>query len=127
MSTILVNFCYKISDNNSMNTFKQFMEICDERLKELGMTRAQLLREINQSPSLFTMALKREQYINIESIVQISKILSMPVSILLGIEESVPSDIRLMMDMLMKIPERDRKMIALNIKNYYDMALSEKK
>lgn len=110
-----------------MNTIKQFMDICDERLTELGMTRAELLRKIGQSRSLFTMALKRNYYINVETIVQISEEIGISVPVLLGIEDNFPADVRKMIDMLLKIPERDRKMISMNIKNYYDLAMSEKK
>lgn len=110
-----------------MNTIKQFMDICDERLDEMGMTRAELLRKIGQSRSLFTMALKRNYYINVETIVQISDAIGVSVPVLLGLEDNLPNDVRRMVDMLLRIPERDRKMISLNIKNYYDMAMSEKK
>lgn len=127
MSIKIVNFCDEISDNKRMNTIEQFMEICDERIAEMGITRAELLRRAGQSQALFNMALKRNSHLRIENIIAISEVLGISVPILLGIEETIPSDIRIMVDMLMKIPERDRKMISLNIKNYYEMAMSEKK
>ena len=47
---------------------------------------------------------------------------------LLGLkEEELPHDIKVMEDMLLKIPEKDRKMIFLNIKNYYEISFTEKK
>lgn len=110
-----------------MNTIEQFMKICDERIAEMGITRAELLRRAGQSQALFNMALKRNSHLRIENIIAISEVLGISVPILLGIEENIPSDIRIMVDMLMKIPERDRRMISLNIKNYYEMAMSEKK
>ena len=109
-----------------MNNIRQFMAVCDERLKEMGITRAELLRRAGQSPSLFVMALKRNSYLRIESIIAISEVIGISVPVLLGIKESIPQDIRIMVDMLLKIPERDRKMISLNIRNYYEEALSSK-
>ncbi len=126
MSINKVNFHRQMYDNISMNTIKQVIEICDKRLKELGITRAELLRRANQSPTLFTMALKRNYYFGIESFVSISDALGIPLTDLLVLEEhTVPEDIKAMEDMLLKIPEEDRKMIALNIRNYYEKALKE--
>lgn len=107
-----------------MNTIEQFVAICDERLDEMGITRAELLRRAGQSPSLFVMALKRNSFLKVESIIAISEVLNISVPILLGLKENIPQDIRLMVDMLLKIPPRDRKMISLNIKNYYNAAVS---
>lgn len=109
-----------------MNTVEQFMQICDQRLKELGITRADLLRRIGQSQSLFIMALKRKTYMGVEALVSISEELKIPISVLLGLEKrKIPSDIQLMEDMLLKIPERDRQVILLNIKNFYNINLKE--
>lgn len=102
-----------------MNTVEQFMQVCDQRLKELRITRADLLRRIGQSQSPFIMALKRKTYMGVEALVSISEELQMPLPVLLGLEErKIPSDIQVMEDMLLKIPERDRQVILLNIKPF---------
>lgn len=126
MSIIFINFCTKMTDNVSMNTTEQILDVIDERLKEMGMTKAELLRKTNQSASLFVMASKRGSAFRIDSLVAISKALNISLSVLLGIDEGLPKDIQYMVDMLLVIPEKDRKMIALNIKNYYDVTVSEK-
>lgn len=115
--------CYYIG----MNTIKQLVAICDERLKVMGITRTELLRRAGLSETVFTMALTRNSYLKVESLVALSEILGIPLLELIGLkEEEVPHDIKVMEEMLMKIPEKDRKMIFMNIENYYKIALSKK-
>jgi lambda repressor-like predicted transcriptional regulator len=111
-----------------MNTIKQLIAICDERLKIMGISRTELLKRAGLSETVFTMALARNSYLKVESLVAISEILGIPLMDLLGLkEEELPHDIKVMEDMLLKIPEKDRKMIFLNIKNYYEISFTEKK
>ena len=108
-----------------MNNIKQLMAIVDERLKILGMTRAELLRRAGQSQSVFVMAISRNAPLRLETVDSISKVLGISVSVLLGLDKKLPTDIQIMVDMLLKIPERDRKMISLIIKNYYEVTLNK--
>lgn len=111
-----------------MNTIKEFMNVVDERLKIMGISRWELLKRCGLSETLFTMALKRDMLLKVENIFAISKEINVSVPRLLGIEEQpIPDDIKIMEDMLIKIPKKDRKMILMNIQNYYDVATSEKK
>lgn len=111
-----------------MNTIKEFVAIVDERLKVMGISRNELLRRCGLSETVFTMALKRNMFLKIENIAAISKEISVSISVLLGLkEETLPRDIKTMEDMLLEISEKDRRMILLNIKNYYDEALLNKK
>lgn len=111
-----------------MNTIKEFMNIIDERLKIMGISRWELLKRCGLSETLFTMALKRNMFLKVENIFAISKELDISIPRLLGIEEThLPDDIKNMEDMLLEIPEKDRKMILMNIQNYYNVAVSEKK
>ena len=108
-----------------MNTVKEFIEVVDKRLREIGMSRWELSKRAGLSETVFTMALKRETYLRIENIEAISKVLEISIQQLLGLEErDIPDDIKTIEDLLLKIPERDRKMILLNVKNYYDEANS---
>ena len=108
-----------------MNNIKQLMAIVDERLKILGMTRAELLRRAGQSQSVFVMAISRNAPLRLETVDSISKVLGISVSVLLGLDKKLPTDIQIMVDMLLKIPERDRKMLSLIIKNYYEVTLNK--
>ena len=113
-----------------MNTIKQLIAICDERLKVMGITRNELLKRAGLSETVFTMALSRNTYLRVETLAVISELLEIPLVDLLGINDAkkaLPEDIEVMENMLLKIPEKARKMILMNIKNYYEVALSEKK
>ena len=121
MSIKYLNFYYILDDNNSMNTVKEILSICDEKMKRIGITRAELLRRIGQSPTLFNMAEKRNSYFNIETFVAISKELEISLPELLGLENNnIPEDIKIIEEMLIKLPLKDRKMISLIVKTYYD-------
>ena len=102
-----------------MNTVKEFIALCDERLKLLGLNRAELFRRANLSETLFIMALKRNTHLKVENIEAISNVLGMPMAELLGLEKmQIPKDIKAMEDLLIKIPEQKRKFILITIKNY---------
>ena len=126
LSIFFINFCFVLTDNRAMNTTEQIIKVIEERLEALDMSKAELLRRSGQSQSLFVMALKRGSSFRIESLVEMSKVLNISLPVLLGIDDSLPKDIQFMVDMLMVIPENDRKMIAMNIKNYYDVAMAER-
>ena len=116
--------CYNVS----MNTIKEFMNVIDERLKIMGISRWELLKRCGLSETLFTMALKRDMLLKIENIYVISKEINVSIPKLLGLEEDpLPDDIKIMEDMLRVIPEKDRKMISMNIQNYYNVAIAAKK
>lgn len=116
--------CYNVS----MNTIKEFMNVIDERLKIMGISRWELLKRCGLSETLFTMALKRDMLLKVENIYAISKEINVSIPKLLGLEEDpLPEDIKIMEEKLRVIPEKDRKMILMNIQNYYDVAIAAKK
>ena len=109
-----------------MNTLKQFIEIIDKRCSEIGISKWELAKRAGLSETVFNMALKRNSYLRLENIEAISRILEISMIQLLGLEEkSLPDDIKTIEDLLLKIPKKDRKMILLNVKNYYDEANSK--
>ena len=71
------------------------------------------------------MAISRNAPLRLETVDSISKVLGISVSVLLGLDKKLPTDIQIMVDMLLKIPERDRKMHSLIIKNYYEVTLNK--
>ena len=74
------------------------------------------------------MALKRDMLLKVENIYAISKEINVSIPKLLGLEEDpLPEDIKIMEEKLRVIPEKDRKMILMNIQNYYDVAIAAKK
>lgn len=110
-----------------MNTIREILKICDKRLETKGITRAELLRRIGQSSTLFNMAEKRNSYFNIETFAGISKELNITIDELLGLEKmKVPEDIKAIEEMLVKISDRDRKIIGLIVKAYYDESVTKK-
>ena len=110
-----------------MNTVKEFIKICDERLKLLNMTRAELFKKANLSEPIFIMAMKRNSHLKIENIETISNILGISIQELLGLKDiDTPKDIKDMEDLLLKIPEKDRKFILLVITSYYRVLTGEK-
>ena len=110
-----------------MNTVKEFIKICDERLKLLNMTRAELFKKANLSEPIFIMAMKRNSHLKIENIETISNILGISIQELLGLKDiDTPKDIKDMEDLLLKISEKDRKFILLVITSYYRVLTGEK-
>ena len=109
-----------------MNTVKEIVAICDKRIKAMGISRWELQKRAGLSETFFTMALHRNSFPKVESLEALSKELGVPLIDLLGLGETeLPDDIKLMESMLLKIPEEDRKMIAMNIENYYKKSLEK--
>lgn len=109
-----------------MFSVKEFIDYCDERIKQLGTTKTEFLRNIGLSETLFIMSLKRGTFPKVENIDLIAKSLGVSMERILGLDNhTVPDDIMDMENMLMKIPESQRKILAMNIKNIYDLFSEE--
>ena len=74
------------------------------------------------------MAEKRNSYFSIETLCKISDELNISLDDLLNTKFScnseMPYDIREIETMLLAIPEKDREIILLNVKNYYEKSIS---
>ena len=107
-----------------MRTPKELLEFCEMILSKNNMSKTEFCRKINASPALFNMAEKRNSYFSVETLCNMSTELNIPLDELLNTKfadkSSLPKDIQKMERMLLEIPEQDREMIELNIKNYYN-------
>jgi transcriptional regulator with XRE-family HTH domain len=111
-----------------MRTVEETIEFCKERIAALGMSQADVLAKAGCSTTLFIMSLKRKSYMRVETMASLAKILNVSVADILGVDnEDIPDDIQNMVSMLKEIPPRDRKMIAMNIENYYRVSMDKKK
>ena len=111
-----------------MFSVKEFIDYCDERIKLLGTTKTEFLRNIGLSETLFIMSLKRGTFPKLENIDLIAKSLGVSVERVLGLDNhAIPEDIKDMENMLIKIPESQRKILEMNIKNIYDIFSEEQR
>ena len=120
-----------------MRSVKETIDYLNDRIKRSGMTRVDVLKQAGLSVTIFTMALKRNSYLKLETFESLSKILDVPISDILGLSEKeltedeekmlhLPDDIKSMVDMLLKISPQSRKMIMMNIENYYSVEQQNK-
>ena len=110
-----------------MRNGKEFMSHLDGLLKEVRITRAQLLRDIGSSMSLFNMCEKRGNLPPAEAVFNISKRMNVSMeSLLEDVSESLPSDIMRMESMLLQIPPEPRKDLEAYITYQYEKELKKK-
>ena len=110
-----------------MRTVKETIDFLNERIKQSGMMKKEVLEKAGLSVTIFTMALNRNAYLKIESMVSLGEVLNVTVGDILGINDSeLPDDIQKMVDMLKSISPENRKMIAMNIENYFKVELQNK-
>lgn len=111
-----------------MRTVEETIDFCKERIAALGMSQADVLSKAGCSATLFVMSLRRKSYMRVETLDSLAKILNVSVADILGVNDNnMPDDIQNMVSMLKEIPLKDRKMIAMNIENYYRVAMDKKK
>ncbi len=110
-----------------MRSVKESIEYLNERIRQTGMTKAEVLKKAGLSVTIFTMAQSRNSYLRLESMISLGKILNVSVGDILGLNESdMPDDIQRMVAMLKDISPENRRMIEMNIENYFKVELWNK-
>ena len=108
-----------------MNSVKDFMAIIDDKLNEMGDNRNNMLMKLGLSKALLRATEMRDTFPSVVNVVDIAEYIGVPVGVLLGTDkedtehENIPDDINTIITMLLKIPEKDRKMLHDIIKLYY--------
>ena len=109
-----------------MNNIKDFMDVIDRRLKEMGDNRNNMLTKLGLSRALLRATETRDTFPSVVNIVDIANYIGVSVGTLLGTDRNtpdyIPDDIRIMITMLLKIPEKDRKMLHDIIQLYYQQS-----
>lgn len=112
---------------NNMRSAKELVEFCKERTSNLGMTQAQMLEKAGCDKMTFVMMLRRNSYPKIETLVALSNALEVSISDILGLNnDNLPDDIQKMVSMLKDISPENRKMILMNIENYFTVEKQKK-
>ena len=110
-----------------MRTVKETIDYLNERIKQSGMLKKDVLEKAGLSVTIFTMALNRNAYLKIESMVSLGEVLNVSVGDILGINDNeLPEDIQKMVDMLKSISPESRKMLSMNIENYFKVEMQKK-
>ena len=110
-----------------MRTPEEIVDFCKNRIKQLGLTQAEVLKKADCSVMLFVMIVQRNSYPKIETLLDLSKVLGVGVDDILGFkEEDYPDDIQQMISMLQNISPENRKMISMNIENYFRVEMQNK-
>ena len=110
-----------------MRSVKETIDYLDNRIKQTGMTKADVLKKAGLSVSVFAMALNRNNYLRLESMMKLANVLNITVGDILGITDNeLPDDIKKMLDMLKDISPENRKMISMNIENYFRVEMQNK-
>ena len=105
-----------------MRTPKEIVEYLKYKIKQLGLGQEETLKKAGLSTTIFAMSLKRNLYMRLESIIAISNVLNISVGEILGYSDNeIPEDIQQMISMLLTLPKDDRRMIAMNIENYFSI------
>ncbi len=111
----------------TMRSVKETIEYLNDRIKQTGMTKAEVLTKAGLSRTIFTMALNRNAYLRVESMISLGEVLNVTVGDILGLDDGeYPEDIQKMLDMLKDISLENRKMISMNIENYFKVELWDK-
>jgi hypothetical protein len=126
LSITLVMFYTVYTDNFYMRTPEEVVNFCKQRIRQLKLGQVETLEKAGISTTIFAMSLKRNVYMKVETMNILAQLLNVSVGEMLGCNNSdLPSDIQEMVDMLLILPEEDRKLISMNIKNYCDVRRSE--
>ena len=111
---------------------KEIAEHCEQLLKEKNDNIGNMCSQIGINAAKIAMWKRKDCDPRLGTLIAIIYYLGISFDEFLGIappeeRDPVPADIREMEKMLLKIPENDRKMIQMNIKNYYDIYAQHKK
>ena len=103
-----------------MRSVDEVIKFCENRAMQLGISKTEMFQKAGCSPTLFVMARRRNTYMKIETLIELGKVLNVTVGEILGFnEENVPEDILNMVSMLKVISPENRRMIRMNIENYF--------
>jgi len=111
-----------------MNTVKEFMAIIDDKLEKMGDNRNNMLMKLGLSKALLRATEMRDTFPSVVNVADIAEYIGVPVGILLGTDKrepecnDIPNDVSTMLTMLLKIPEKDRKMLHDIIQLYYQQS-----
>ena len=109
-----------------MNTIKDFMNVIDRKLEEMGDNRNNMLMKLGLSKALLRAAELRDTFPSVVNVVDIANYIGVSVGTLLGTDKDtpnyIPDDIKVMVTMLLKIPEKERKMLHDIIQLYYQQS-----
>lgn len=111
---------------------KEIAEYCEQILKEKNDTVCNMCSHIGINAAKISMWKKKDCDPRLGTLVDIIQYLGVSLDEFLGIappeeRNPVPKDILEMEKMLLDIPENDRRMIQMNIKNYYDISIQRKR
>ena len=108
-----------------MRSVEETIEFLNSSIKKSGIMKKDVLDKVGLSSSAFTMALSRNNYLRLESIEKLGEVLHLSVADILGLNE-LPEDIQEMVNMLKQLSPESRKMISMNINNYYQVEVQNK-
>ena len=103
-----------------MRSVEEMIDFLNSSIKKSGMMKKDVLKQAGLSPTIFTMALNRNNYLGLEAIANLGKVLNVSVADILGVNE-LPEDIQEMVNKLQQLSPENRKMIAMIINNYYQV------
>ena len=100
----------------------EILEYIRESLNARGETIADMCRALNFEPAMFSWWKKKPELSpKVDCLCVIAEYLNVTLNDIVGMKNiETPKDIQKMERMLLEIPEQDREMIELNIKNYYN-------
>lgn len=100
----------------------EILDYLRELLQSENKTIADMCRALDMEPAMFSWWKKKPKLSpKVDSLCEIANYLGITLNDIVGMKEApLPKDIKEMERMLVAIPEEDREMILLNIKNYYE-------
>ncbi len=110
-------------------TSKEIADYCEKLLQSRNDNVSNMCKHIGIPQAKFSMWKQRDFDPRLGTLIDIILYLDISFEDLLDLKpesEKLPDDIFKMVSMLKHIKENDRKMILLNIKNYYDVAMTDK-
>ena len=112
-------------------TSDELVKYIETILARKGDSAYHMCQTIGVSIGKYVMQKRNKYDPRIGMLIDIVQYLGISFDELIGLKESeqeiLPHDIAEMVFMLKHIPEKDRKLISMNIKNSYDIAMSETK
>lgn len=108
-----------------MRSVEETIDFLNSSIKKSGMMKKDVLEKAGLSSTVFTMALNRHNYLRLEAISKLADVLNISIADILGVNE-LPQDIQEMVNMLQQLSPESRKMISMNINNYYQVEVQNK-
>ena len=108
-----------------MRSVEETIDFLNCSIKKSGMMKKDVLDKAGLSNTVCTMALNRHSYLKLENIEKLAEVLNISVADILGVNE-LPDDIQNMVNMLQQLSPESRKMISMNINNYFQVEVLNK-